>query len=315
MACQALLALRGSTISLPKGYDADQEPEKGKCPRGKSETHLLPKLDEIRDPPESPCIKIEDVESVEEIVYRCCYKTWQESLKQFLLVSLSAPLAQIWSPVMSQRKEEVALGGAWHEEADTILMLAICKMSAQAWGHNSYCCCFFPLCTFVVVLVVPNPTTVTSWPTSPRLGARTGSEKIISKESWKVYWKENKGGMKGILKELSKERWHISEREIWTWQASRPYCVWEGHFCGQSDQGDVVTVQNIVILKFVPKIEVLAALPLSKDSNQGGWWLFQPRRPGLAPIWSHLSDRGTPKTIPQKMCKEDAAKAEAATTK
>ena len=43
--------------------------------------------------------------------------------------------------------------------------------------------------------------------------------------------------------------------------------------------------------------------------------MFQPRRPGLAPIWSHLSDRGTPKTIPQKMCKEDAAKAEAATTK
>ena len=42
--------------------------------------------------------------------------------------------------------------------------------------------------------------------------------------------------------------------------------------------------------------------------------MFQPRRPGLAPIWSHLSDRGTPKTIPQKMCKEDAAKAEAVTT-
>ena len=43
--------------------------------------------------------------------------------------------------------------------------------------------------------------------------------------------------------------------------------------------------------------------------------MFQPRRPGLAPIWSHLSDRGTPKTIPQKVCKEDAAKEEAVTTK
>ena len=67
--------VQASAISLPKGYDTDQEPEKKKCPQGKSETHLLPKLDEIRDPPESPCIKIEDVESVEEIVYRCCYKT------------------------------------------------------------------------------------------------------------------------------------------------------------------------------------------------------------------------------------------------
>ena len=90
---------------------------------------------------------------------------------------------------MSQRKEEVALGGAWHEEADTILMLAICKMSAQACKQHSRCCSLSPLRTFVVVLVVPNPTTVTSWPTSPRLGARTGSEK------------DNiKGELKGILK-------------------------------------------------------------------------------------------------------------------
>ena len=49
--------VQASAISLPKGYDADQEPEKKKCPQGKSETHLLPKLDEIRDPPESPYVK------------------------------------------------------------------------------------------------------------------------------------------------------------------------------------------------------------------------------------------------------------------
>ena len=68
--------VQASTISLPKGYDADQEPEKGKCPHGKSETHLLPKLDEIRDPPESPCIKIEGVESVGEIVSKIVYRCW-----------------------------------------------------------------------------------------------------------------------------------------------------------------------------------------------------------------------------------------------
>jgi hypothetical protein len=48
---------------------------------------------------------------------------------------------------MSQRKEEVALAGAWQDEADTTLMFAICRISAHA---------------LVVVLVVPNPTTVTS---------------------------------------------------------------------------------------------------------------------------------------------------------
>ena len=104
---------------------------------------------------------------------------------------------------MSQRKEEVALGGAWHEEADTILMLAICKMSAQACKHNSRCCSLSPLCTFVVVLVVPNPTTVTSWPTSPRLGARTGSEKDNNKGELKSILKRN---IKGELKYCSWER-------------------------------------------------------------------------------------------------------------
>ena len=92
---------------------------------------------------------------------------------------------------MSQRKEEVALGGAWHEEADTILMLAICKMSAQACKQHSRCCSLSPLCTFVVVLVVPNPTTVTSWPTSPRLGARTGSEKDNIRGELESILKEN----------------------------------------------------------------------------------------------------------------------------
>ena len=121
--------------------------------------------------------------------------------------------------------------------------------------------------------------------------------------------------LKSILRRNIKGGVTYCEREIWTWQAGGPHCVWEGHFCGQSDQGDVVTIQNIVILKCVLKVVVVTFLPLSKGSNQGGWWLFQPRRPGLAPIWSHLSDRGTPKTIPQKMCKEDAAKAEAEKTK
>ena len=115
-----------------------------------------------------------------------------------------------------------------------------------------------------------------------------------------------KGELKSILKRNIKGELKYCERDIWTWQAGGPHCVWEGHFCGQSDQGDVMTVQNIVILKCVPEIEVLAALPLSKDSNQGGWWLFQPRRPGLAPTWSHLSNRGTPRKFPKKSAKSTA---------